>query len=83
MPTTRRPRFACPSSFSLSIEQSGQRLRAPIVAPAFGSASQQDDKLAAALREIHAPSGTEMDARLGDTVAYRLDVPEKTLLEAQ
>ena len=30
------------------------------------------------LREVHAPSGPEMDAKLGDTVAHRLYVAEKT-----
>jgi len=44
----------------------------------LGSASQQNDKLTATLREVHAPPGTEMDAKLEDTVAHWLDIAEKT-----
>ena len=66
-----------------SIQQCGQRLRAPDVAllGALGPASQQDNKLATLLREVHAPSGPDMDAKLGDTVAHRLHVTEKTSLK--
>jgi len=45
---------------------------------ALGSASQQNYKLATKLREIHAPSGPHRDAKLGDTVAHRLNVAKQT-----
>jgi hypothetical protein len=48
---------------------------------ALGSASQQYNKLAAPLREVHAPSGPNADAKLGDTVAHRLHFTQKTSLK--
>jgi len=60
------------SSLPLSIQKGGQCLRTPDVALlcAFGPTGQQDNKVAAPLREIDAPSGSDVDAKFGDAVAY-------------
>jgi hypothetical protein len=68
------------TSFPLSIQQGSQRFRAPDVTLlcALGSTSQQDNKLATPLGEVHAPSGPDVDSKLGHTVAHRFNVAEKT-----
>ena len=45
---------------------------------ALECASQQDNNLATSLREVQAPSRPDMNPELGDTVAHRLNVAEKT-----
>lgn len=62
------------------MQQGNQRFRAPDVTLlcALGSTSQQDNKLATPLGEVHAPSGPDVDSELGHTVAHRFNVAEKT-----